>query len=284
VGFLTDPVGWFWQTVGDAIRGSAGDVTDLVGSFLFSTTDVLAGGRPFTEGVVIARFQPAVVVLADAALGAVVVWGCYHIMFAHGIRSLYTVRILLPRLLLAVVLVNFSLPLLQAGIDLNNALCAAVLSVGLGFNLATLFSLRDLGGGPALSLAVVAALFGGYAVLGIAYALRYSLLIVLAITAPLAALLSVLPDTQHFARKWGELLISSLLMQPLQLLVLQVGLQLDLGTAAWNPVRHVFALATLLLAFKVPGALGATSSAGTHAITAVKHFAHLAIHGITHVA
>ena len=284
MGFLTDPVGWFWQTLVDAIRLSSGDVTSLVTGFLFSTTDVLGGGRPFTEAAVIGRFQPAVVAVSDAALGAVVIWGCYHIMFAHGIRSLYTVRILLPRLLLAIVLVNFSLPLFQSAVDIANALSSAVLSVGVAFDPRSLFSIRDLGSGPALSLAVVAALFGGYGVLGIAYALRYSLLVMLAITAPLAAILFVLPDTQHFAKKWGELLISALLMQPLQLLVLQVGLQLDLGTAAWNPIRHVFALATLLLAFKVPGALSTTSTAGTHAMTAVKHYAHLALHGVGHVA
>jgi hypothetical protein len=284
MGFLTDPVAWFWQTVSNGISGSAGDVSRLVGGFLFSTTDVLGGGRAFTEGAVIARFQPSAVAIADAALVAVVLWGSYQIMFAHGAQSLYTIRILLPRLLLALVLVNFSLPLLQAGIDAENALCSAVLGVGTGFDPSSLFAIHDLGSGPALSLAVTAALFGGYAVLGVAYALRYSLLIVLVITAPLAALLFVLPDTQHFARKWGELLLSSLLMQPLQLLVLEVGLQLDLGTAAWNPVRHLFALATLLLAFKVPGALSATSTAGTHALTAVKHYAHLAVHGIGHVA
>jgi hypothetical protein len=284
MGVLTNPSVWFWQMVTDAIRGSAGDVGALVQDFLFSTTDVLNGGRPFTEGAVIGRFQPAAVAIADAALVAVVAWGGYHIMFGHGMRSLYSVRVLLPRLLLAIVLVNLSLPLLQAAIDVNNALCAAVLGIGISFDPASLLATRDLGSGPALSLAVLAAIFGGYGVLGVAYALRYSLLIVLAITAPLAALLSVLPDTHHYARKWGGLFVSTLLMQPLQLLILQVGLQLDLGSAAWNPVRHVFALATLLLAFKVPGALSATSTAGTHAMSAVKHYAHLALHGVSHIA
>ena len=145
--------------------------------------------------------------------------------------------------------------------------------VGYGF---WLFLLSDI--------VLFAVLFAGYAVLAIAYALRYSLLIVLAITAPLAALLFVLPDTHHYARKWGSLFVTTLLMQPLQLLILQVGLQLDLGTAAWNPGRHLFALATLLLAFKVPGALHATSTVGTHAISTVKHYAHLVTHGIGHVA
>jgi hypothetical protein len=282
MGFLTDPVGWFWQTVAAAIRNGAGDIGSVVGNFLFATTDVLDGGRAFTEGTVIAHFQPAVVAVADAALAAVIVWGAYHVMFSHGLRSLYTVRILLPRVLLAVVLVNLSLPLVQAAIDANNVLCAGVLGLGVAFDPGSLLASRDFGSGPGLSLAVLAALFAGYGVLGVAYALRYSLLIVLTITAPLAAILSVLPDTQAYARKWSSLFVSTLLMQPLQLLVLQVGLQLDLGAAAWNPVRHVFALATLILAFKVPGALSATSTAGTHAISAAKHLAHVVVHAAEH--
>jgi hypothetical protein len=279
-----DPMKWLWDLVTTAVQGSAGQVTEVVTNFLFSTRDVLDGGRPFTEGSVIAHFQPTAVVVADASLALAVVWGSYHIMFAHGLRSLYSVRVLLPRVLLSVVLVNFSLPLLQAAIDVNNALCAAVLSIGVSFDPGSITAFRDFGSGPALTVIVVAALFAGYAVLAVAYALRYSLLIVLAITAPLAALLFVLPDTHHYARKWGSLFVSTLLMQPLQLLILQVGLQLDLGTPAWNPGRHLFALATLLLAFKVPGALHATSTVGTHAMTTVKHYAHLVTHGIGHVA
>ena len=279
-----DPMRLLWDIVTAAIEGGAGQVTAVVTNFLFSTTDVLGRGGPFTEGAVIAHFQPSAVAVADAALAATVAWGSYLIMFGHGIRTLYSVRILLPRLLLAVVLANFSLPLIQAAIDVNNALCSAVLGIGLKIDPSSLFAFRDLAIGPAPSIFVVGALFVGYGVLGVAYALRYSLLIVLAVTAPLAALMFVLPDTHHYARKWGSLFVSTLLMQPLQLLILQVGLQLDLGSPPWNPARHLFALATLLLAFKVPGALHATSTAGTHAISTVKHFAHVATHGIGHVA
>ena len=280
---LGDPAAWFWQTVVAAVKGSAGEVGSVVGNFLFSTTDVLGQGGPFTGGAVIAQFQPTAVVIADAALVAVVAYGSFHIMWGHGVRTLYSVRVLLPRLLLVVVLANLSLPLFQAAVDVNNALCSAVLGIGIRIDPAKLMRVEDVGSGPALSLAVLAALFAGYGVLGVTYALRYSLLIVLAITAPLAALLVVLPDTHHYAKKWGSLFVSTLLMQPLQLLVLQVGLQLDLGSAPWNPVRHLFALATLLIAFKVPGALHATSTAGTHAMSAVKHYAHLALHGVGHV-
>ncbi len=290
-----EPVKWLWELVSAAVQGSAGQVTEIFTHFLFSTQDVLDGCtqlwwrlddqcRPFTEDSVIEHFQPSAVYLADAALAAVVIWGSYHIMFGHGMRTLYSVRILLPRLLLAILLANFTNVLLQAAIDVNNALCKVVLGIGISFDPSSITGFRDLGSGPALSAIVVAALFAGYGVLVVAYALRYSLLIVLAITAPLAALLFVLPDTHHYARKWGSLFVTTLFMQPLQLLILQIGLQLDLGTASWNPGRHLFALATLLIAFKVPGALHATSSVGTHAMTTVKHYAHLVTHGIGHVA
>ena len=284
--FFTDPGQWLQQVLLDAIRNGAGDVVGVVQGYLLSTTDVFASQPPaaFTNGEAIARYQPPVVALADVALVAAVMWGSYHIMFGHGIRTLYSVRILLPRVLLALVLVNFSKFLFQSAIDVSNSLCETVIQIGVKFDPNSLFSIRDLGTGPALSLFVVAALFAGYAVLAVAYALRYALLVILAITAPLAAVLLVLPDTHHWSRKWGTLFLTTLLMQPAQLLVLQVGLQLDLGSPPSNPARHLFALATLLLAFKVPGALHATSTAGTHAISVVKHYAHLATHAAAHIA
>lgn len=280
---------WLWELVTAAVSGSATEVAGVVTNFLFATYDVLDGNKPgqevpFTNSSVITDFLPSAVVIADAALVATVIWGSYHIMFGHGLRTLYSVRILLPRLLLAIVLANFSPLLVQSAIDVNNALCEAVVVIPIRFDPSSITGFRDLGSGPALSTIVIAALLAGYGVLGVAYALRYSLLIILAITAPLAGLLFVLPDTHHYAKKWGSLFVSTLFMQPLQLLILQVGLQLDLGSASWNPGRHIFALATLLLAFKVPGALHATSTVGTHAMTSVKHYAHLVTHGIGHVA
>lgn len=275
--FGFDPGRSVLDSLVSGIQAGVGQLALPLTGFLLSTTDVLGNGRPFTQASAISRFQPVAVAVADAALVAVVVWGGYHLMFAHGVRSLYTVRILLPRLLLAFGLANFSQPILQGAVDVNNALDSVVLGMGSGFDPATLLNGgRDLGSGPALSIIVTTALFCGYGVLGIAYTVRYSLLIVLAILAPLAALLSVLPDTHHYARKWGALFVSTLLMQPLQLLILQVGLQLEVATSPVNPLRHIFALATLLIAFKVPGALHTTSTTGTHALATVKHYAHLA--------
>jgi hypothetical protein len=124
-------------------------------------------------------------------------------------------------------------------------------------------------------------LLAGYGVLALAYVVRYALLVLLAITAPIAALLFVLPETHHYARKWGSLFVSSLFMQPLQLLILAVALRLE-TSAATGPVQHLYPLAALWLCFKVPGTLHVTSTIASQAITKAKHYAHVATHPPAH--
>jgi len=91
---------------------------------------------------------------------------------------------------------------------------------------------------------------------------------VLTILAPAAALLFVLPETHHYTRLWTSLFVSTLLMQPLQLLILAVGFGLD--RYGHIPVRHVFALASVYVVFKVPGALHMASMLSTRAASLVK--------------
>src|SRR5437899_474777 len=81
--------------------------------------------------------------------------------------------------------------------------------------------LLDPSAGP-VQIVATAVLVVGYDVLGIAYLIRYTILIVLAITAPLAGLLFTLPETHHVAKQWGSLFMTNLLMQPIQLFVLAI--------------------------------------------------------------
>jgi len=106
----------------------------------------------------------------------------------------------------------------------------------------------------ALQVITTAILALGYDVLAVAYLIRYTILILLAITAPLAGLLFVLPETNHLAKLWRKLFVTNLFMQPIQLFVLAIGFALEKTGA--TPVRHLFALAALLIVFKVPGAMG----------------------------
>src|ERR1700730_14711504 len=80
--------------------------------FILRTTD-FETGRDFTSNVTIHHFEPAIQVVADAALVLVVILACYKIMWGHGVRSQYTARALLPRLLMGTLIINFSLPLFQ---------------------------------------------------------------------------------------------------------------------------------------------------------------------------
>ena len=107
--------------------------------------------------------------------------------------------------------------------------------------------------------------------------MRYAILIVLAITAPLAGLLFTLPDTHYLAKHWASLFVTNLLMQPAQLFVLAIGFALENG--GHTPVHHLFALASLLIVFKVPGALGGAEKTAHKLESALS----IGLHGLQHV-
>ena len=63
-------------------------------------------------------------------------------------------------------------------------------------------------------------------------------------------------------------------MQPAQLFVLSIGFALEHDGV--SPVHHLFALASLLIVFKVPGAMGGTEKAA-HKLESIVHtsFVHI---------
>lgn len=253
---------------------SVGLVGRVWSDFVLSTKD-FEGGGDFTANATIQRFEPKVQVVSNAALVLVAMWASYRIMWGHGLRTQYSARVLLPRLFLGAVLVNFSLPLFQAVVNIANTLCAVIQ----GF--ASLDSpsdwLANSTYGPSAGIweiVTTAILAVGYDVLAVAYLVRYAILIVLAITAPIAGLLFTLPETHHISKQWASSFTSNLLMQPAQLFVIAIGFGLEKdGT---TPVHHLFALASLLLVFKVPGALGGAEKAAHKLQTTVTEaFRHL---------
>ena len=251
---LLRPLLNFNQVVIALLNDSLGLLLRFWFQFLWKTTDFDHGGD-FTKNATIALYEPAVQMVADGLLTLVVMWASYRIMWGHGLRSQFTARVMLPRLFMAAVLINFSLPMLQAVVDVNNTLCAAIQEFGTipdKDKWVATFSLNPADG--LLQVLTTAVLAVGYDVLAIAYLIRYTILILLVITAPLAGLLFVLPETNHLAKMWRKLFITNLFMQPVQLFVLAIGFALE--STGTTPVRHVFALAALLVVFKVPGAMG----------------------------
>jgi hypothetical protein len=227
--------------------------------FILSTTDFETGGD-FIRNVTIQRFEPKVQVVSDVALALVTIWAAYRIMWGHGLRSQYTARILLPRLMMGVVLINFSLPLFQMAVDASNALSRSAQTFVRLDDLSTFTAnFRHDPNAGALEIVTTLALAVGYDALAVAYLIRYAFLVLLAITAPIAGLMFMLPETHHISKLWASHFSTNLLMQPFQLFILAIGFGLERDGV--SPVHHLFALAALVIVFKVPGALGGAEKA-----------------------
>ena len=258
------------------LNDSLGLVLKVWFKFILNTTDFETGGD-FITNATVQRFEPKVQIVANAALVVIAVWASYRIMWGHGLHSQYTARILLPRLFMGAVLINFALPMFQVVVEASNTICGAILSFGTLGDPSAWWGqlLRDPRQG-ALEIITAAVLAGGYDVLAIVYLVRYAVLVVLAITAPIAGLLFTLPETHHVWKMWASHFVSNLLMQPAQLFVLAIGFALE--NNGLTPLRHLFALASLLIVFKVPGALGGSQKAAhkleSTVSTAFRHVTH----------
>ena len=242
--------------------------------YVLKTTDVETGAD-FTRNATIQRFEPATQALADSALVLAIVWASYRVMWGHGLRSQYTARVLLPRVFMGVVLVNFAMPMFQAAVSASNVISGAVYDFGNIPDWQTWISAFRVDPSDAMwQVLVTGVLVVGYDVLALAYVVRYTILVFLAISAPLAAVLFVVPDTMHIAKLWRQWFVTNLLMQPIQLFVLAIGFALD--HPGHTQLRHLFALASLLVVIKVPGAMGSAEKIA-HKLASTAHA------GLTHV-
>jgi len=268
------------QIIATLLEDSLGLLLKVWFGFILRTTD-FETGRDFTTNVTIHRFEPSMQLVANAALILVVVWASYRLMWGTGVRNQYAARQLLPRLLMGTLLINFSMPLFQVVVEASNVACDAIQSFGTIPDWKTWWSNYSLDQTHGVwQVITTGALVVGYDILAVAYLVRYAILIVLAITAPIAGLLYTLPDTHHLAKHWTSLFLTNLLMQPAQLFVLAIGFALETG--GHTPVHHLFALASLLIVFKVPGALGSAEKTAhklESALTAgLKGLRHMAAH------
>ncbi len=257
------------------LQDSVGLLLNVWFRFILTTTDFETNGGEFVRNSTIQSFEPKVQLVANAALAVVALWASYRIMWGHGLFTQYTARILLPRLFMAAVLINFALPLFQMSVDAANVMSAAAHGLNPHDDLSSFA--RSFSNDPnagTWEILTTAALAAGFGVLAISYLLRYAILIVLAITAPLAALVFMLPETNHLSKMWMSHFTTNLLMQPAQLFVLSIGFALERDGV--TPVHHLFALASLLIVFKVPGAMGGGEKAA-HKLQSTLHeaFKHL---------
>ena len=278
---LLDPVGGLVHmltgVLGHFVSSARTAVVDELDRYMFSTVDITRpGGPPLTSSPTLAQLNGGLMLAGDILLVAVIAWASLRSILEHrGLRPHYGLKVVLPRALVAVVLGHGSMWFMQMAIDLNNALGSVARTMGDGLNDSNLPWSATLDPGnvhrieaaqdlfhAVFAVAIVVALV----ILAMAYVIRGALLNILIVTAPLAALGMILPETLPHSRSWVRLFVATLFMQPVQLIVLHVAVatafSADAGIAA-----DLYSLATLWLMLKVPGAMNTSEHLETKAHT-----------------
>lgn len=264
--------------VGHFVDGARRDIDSVLNTYLFSTVDPHTSG-PFTSDPTLSRLNGGMVLAVDALMALVLVAGLLQYLLDNSTDAKFGFKVFIPRLMLAVVLSHASLLFVQMVIDLNNALDHVAINLGNSISSANapwaapisttavdhLKTSEDLFSGIFDILLVVALV-----ILALAYVVRTALLNVLVVTAPLAALLLVLPQTRQYATSWLHLLYATVFMQAVQLIVLRVATTTAFDNSG-GLISTLYALATLFLMLKVPGALNATQHFQTRAQSGLYH-------------
>jgi hypothetical protein len=273
------PMQWLVGMLTQFVDTARDDIGNLFFNYLLSTTDVKSG-LAFTQADGIRQVTAVTTGAADLLVLAVLLFaGIRGTMEHHSFRAKYTLKAVLPKLLVAIALAHSALPLTQMAIDLNNALGSVALHAG---DAITVDSLPWTGSTSHQFLAHISlsqdlfhavlcvALMVVLVILAMAYVIRYALLAVLVVMAPFAAICHVLPDTRGWANTWVHLFLPTVFMQCVQLFVLRLALTLGLGVGA-GLTQTLFALAVLFIMLKVPGALSTSAHLETHAKTIGHH-------------
>jgi hypothetical protein len=239
-------------------------------------------GCRFTDNAVLRGLYGLTSAMAMSALVVALTYAFARSMFEHSFHARYTLKAMLPRILLVVVLVTFGLALMQQAVDLNNAAVDAIWTYN-GRLSADSNLWRLLVGSPETDV-VLAVLMFLVAVLLVLLVLtsvaRNLLLLILVAGAPLAFFCMLLPDLDSYAESWRKLFFTTVFTQVIQVLILRVSLLLlfqDHGVLA-----AVHGLVALYLVLRVPSALHAASHAESRAMLLAKHAGHGAVKAFEH--
>ena len=255
------------------------DLLAVLNRYLFTTVDSSHPGMPaFTSNPVLVHLNGGLIAAADILLTAVIAFTALRSMLERSMHSLYSLRVMLPRAMVAIVLMHGSLLFSQMAIDLNNALGHVALTLADTVPPDAMPWSDVLAQGAVQRLDVTQDLFQAVfviflvialVILVLAYVVRTALLNILVVVAPLAALCMILPETRGYARTWVRLFTVAVFMQATQLIVLRVATAtaFDKGAGLGS---ILYAIATLFIMLKVPGAL----STAAHLETKAKTLSH----------
>jgi hypothetical protein len=242
------------------------------------THSLTAAGCNFTDNHILRSLYTLTQAMANLSLTAIVVYSLLRSIWERGYRARYSLKALLPRLLLVIVLVNFGLPLLQGAIDLNNGAVHAFWSFDIGFGFGQPGNLWDLlvfpGGNLLVNfLALLTAVL--LLVLAVAAIARNLVLLFLIGGSPLVFLCLLLPEMHMYLAAWRRLFFTAVFMQAVQVMVLRVAVVLVFEDRSHHaPISVVYGLLAMYLVLRVPGALHASSKAQSKVMMWTKHGVH----------
>ncbi len=272
------------------LLGFLGSISDtafdfLSTSFLETSADyVQVGGPAYNAWVVMRNF-------ANVAFVIVFLIIIFSQLTGYGVTN-YGVKKMLPRLVIAAILVNISFFICQVAIDLSNILGYSLKSlfdsIGTLVQPASTVSADATGNGLGIALIVAGVIAGGVTLLfsitvpillAVVLALlmivlillgRTALIILLLIISPLAFVAYLLPNTEDWFKKWYKLFFSLLLLFPIIAVVFGAsGLagKIIYDSAGDDMVRQLMGIGIAVIPlFIVPsllkGALSATGQLG----------------------
>ncbi len=216
--------GWFTALVRDAINPAFA----MVGRLLLSSPPPSLLSR-------VGELTGQVTMVANALLVLFVLAGGMIVMSYGSVQTSTTAKEIVPRLVIATILVNGSLTISEYAVQLANGLVDGLVGTGVDAeragNLLAAKATAIVTNSQHVAfylvlIAGITVLLG--LVLGFITIIRITLLLFLIIAGPLALLCHALPQTEGIAKLWWRALAGVLLMQVLQALVLLLAFKIHL--------------------------------------------------------
>lgn len=258
-GALDKIMSWLTSLITDAFTS----IFTAVKGLLVSTPDITQLPQVQTVTARTVTVVDAVFVLAFLAAGIL-------IMFGGGDEgSRYTVKTLMPRMIVGFIAAHFSPLFCATLIDLADAISGALASGEpgkLGALTAIGAQLNNGGSGgdaSALLFAVLAAITTFlFAAVSLSFLTRLGVLLIIAVTGPLALACYALPQLEPAAKLWWRALVGCLVIPVLQVLALQAGetILLDphsqsvlFGVPGSGVLNLLIVITLLWICVKIPG-------------------------------
>lgn len=260
--------GFFTKLINDVQQSVAGPVE----TYLLSTHDLSSmTPRPLTSEPALQAMFHLTLAMTDMLLVLVFIYAFLRSEWEHSsLRPHYTLKIVFPRAMAAVLIAHFGLLFGQMAIDLNNAMVHAVWTQPFPGATPTFpwsFALNGGFGLPLFEILIRLAIAAMLVIIAFTYVVRFALLAILLAIVPLAALCMILPETKVYARSWLRLFLLTVFMQFGQVLVLRFA-SLFADEIGSRPLEALYGVAVLYLLIKVPGLMNASA----HLETKAEHF------------